>query len=809
MEDFRKALASPRLYIVDGGLGAMLQERGMPAGVSPELFCLENPAPLQAIHAEYIEAGASWISTNTFGGTRFKLGPDVDVTGLNRRMADLARRIAGERAWVAGSIGPTGHFLEPLGGVTFDEMVAAYKEQILGLVQGGADLILGETQFDLGEVKALVVAAREVCDLPLALSMTFEKGVSLTGTDPATFVDTMQNLGVDLIGVNCGAGPDEMLRVAESMATRATTPLLAYPNAGLPKLVDGRTVFDLSPEVFAEQTMRMAQAGVKFLGGCCGTTPAHIARLSALARGASFTPPSPREPECLVLTSRGASRIFSFQRPTVIIGERINPTGKKQLSAELQAGQFSQAMVYAQEQLDLGAGALDVNVGAPGVDEAAVLPALVKALTSRFPAPLALDSTNPEAVEAALKVYPGSPLVNSISGEPGRMERLGPLCKLHGAPFILLPLVGRELPVTAADRIRIIESLMQKALDLGVPKRLIMVDVLVLTVSSKPEAALHCFETIRYCRERLGLPTVCGLSNISFGLPARELLNSGFLGMGMASGLTACIANPSSTRLRETMAAAEVLLARDAQASRFIAGYGEWKPGSGGGPAGDGSGAPGKSQAKDLGEAVLVGDVENVAPLVAARLEAGDSAFSIVDATLIPAITEVGEKYERKEYYLPQLIRSAETMQRAFDLLKPLLEQDNQDTVRPVAIMATVEGDIHDIGKNIVCLMLRNHGFEVVDLGKDVSEERIIACASETKASLIGLSALMTTTMVKMESAIQAVRAAGLDAKVMVGGAVVTQQYADAISADGYAADAVAAVRLAKKLVQGDTSLTA
>ena len=811
MEDFRKALAAPRLRIVDGALGTVFQESGMAPGLTPERFGLDNPGLLQAIYAEYIAAGACWITTNTFGGTRFKLGVSDSalsgVIGFNRHMASLARQAAGDKVWVAGSVGPTGHFLEPLGGLSFDEMVAAYKEQIQGLVQGGVDFILGETHFDLAEAKALVVAARQVTDLPVGLSMTFEKGMSLTGTSPLTFVDTMQNLGVDLIGVNCGAGPDEIVEVVEAMLPRLATPLLAYPNAGLPKLVDGKTVFGLCPETFAELTIRLALKGVKFLGGCCGATPEHIRRLAELARDISYAPPTPAEPACLVLTSRAASLPIAFTRPCALIGERINPTGKKLLSAELQAGQLGQALVLGQEQLEAGAVALDVNVGAANVDEVAVMPALVKTLSSRFVLPLCLDSANPDAIVAGLKAYPGSALVNSISGEAGRMETLGPLCKTYGAPFILLPLAGRELPVTAADRIRRIEALLQKAFDLGIPKRLIMVDVLALTVSSKSEAALHCLETIRYCRDRLGLPTVCGLSNISFGLPARELLNCGFLAMAMAAGLSACIANPSATRLRETMAAAEVLLDRDPQAASFIHGYGAWKPGTSQAPgvAATGIAASRKSRAKDLAEAVLTGDVESVDELVATALDAGALAFELVDTQLIPAITAVGEKYERKEYYLPQLIRAAETMQRAFELLKPRLERTSGADVRQNVVMATVEGDIHDIGKNIVCLMLRNHGFEVLDLGKDVAVERIVEAAASSKAALVGLSALMTTTMVKMEATIAALRAAGLPSKVMIGGAVVTQAYADSIGADGYAADAVAAVRLAKKLAASHT----
>ncbi len=444
---------------------------------------------------------------------------------------------------------------------------------------------------------------------------------------------------------------------------------------------------------------------------------------------------------------------------------------------------------------------LDVNVGAPLVEEATLLPELVQTLVSRFRSPLCLDTSDPVAVRAGLDAYPGSPLVNSISGEAGRMELLAPLCRDYGAPCILLPLEGKDLPVTAAARRVIIDRLVRQALDLGLPKRLLMVDVLALTVSSKAEAAKACLETIEYCTRELGLPTVFGLSNISFGLPARALLNSAFLSMSMAKGLAACIANPGAPLLREALLAAEVLLARDPQAERFIAHYAGWKPGTpgteGGGPA-----LVTKKRAATLEDAVIQGDKDGIVPLLDQALAEGADPFALVNEKLIPAITRVGDSYERRECFLPQLILSAETMQQAFERLKPLLEAAAEGSKRPVVIMATVEGDIHDIGKNIVNLMLRNHGFDVVDLGKNVPAGAIVDAAAEHGAQIIGLSALMTTTMVRMRDVVELVRERKLDVKIMIGGAVVTEAFAESIGADGHALDAVSAVRLAERLLQ-------
>ncbi|WP_031482485.1 homocysteine S-methyltransferase family protein [Maridesulfovibrio frigidus] len=804
MPDFRKALSDDKVYFFDGGYGTLLQGRGLPAGMSPEIFGLQSPDVIKSVHKDYVAAGANVLTTNTFGGSRPKLGADVDVIGLNREMALIARSVAGDNVFVGGSVGPTGYFVQPLGEMTFKEMVEIYKEQIQGLVEGGIDLILGETHFDLAEARAVVIAAREVCDLPVALSMTFESPAAcLTGTSPQTFIDTMQNMGVELMGTNCSAGPEQMYDVLKSMQTRLTSPLLAEANAGLPELDENRnTVFRLQPEPFAKQSARFVEVGAKFIGGCCGTTPDHIKALRNAVGNATWMRPVPQEDCQMVLTSRAQTVKIGFEQRGVIIGERINPTGKKVLSAELQNGQFTEAMKFAAEQLLAGAPVLDVNVGAPMVDEVKILPALAKEIMAQHPAPLSIDSTNPDAVEAALWTYAGSPLVNSISGEAGRMERLGPLCKKFGAPFILLPIIGTKLPFTCAERIEVVSKLLKQADSYGIPRRLIMVDALALTVSSKPEAARHCLDFIRHCKEEWNLPTVLGLSNVSFGLPARELLNSSFLTLCQGQGLSAFIANPNSSRLRESLYSAEVLLARDPQAEQFIAQYSGWTPAGEGGQATGQNSGPKKVGADNLFDAVVTGDRGGILDLVNRELDAGRDPFVLVNDELIPAIMEVGEKYERKEYFLPQLLQSAETLQKAFEKLKPLLEAAGGQKVQDVVVMATVEGDIHDIGKNIVCLMLRNHGFDVVDLGKDVTAEKIVDAAQEKGAKIIGLSALMTTTMVRMEDTIKLLKERELDIKVMIGGAVITGGFCDSIGADGWSTDAVAAVKLAKRLVQ-------
>ncbi|MDL2306432.1 homocysteine S-methyltransferase family protein [Desulfovibrio sp. OttesenSCG-928-C06] len=835
---FRQALAEAvsgsgqtRLYF-DGGLGTMLQNRGLPSGVSPEVFCLERPEVLQSIHEAYARAGSDVVTTGTFGGTSFKLPKGMDPVEFNRTMAQIARKAAdasGRRVFVAGSVGPTGKFLQPLGEVSFSELVASFETQIRGLAQGGADLIVIETQIDIAESRAAVIAARNVCDLPIGVTMTFEDGVTLTGSSPEVCVATLANLGVDFLGTNCSAGPEQMRGTVERILAASPVPVLVQPNAGLPELIDGETVFRLPPEPFAAITAEFAEAGAILLGGCCGTTPAHIAALrsrtenlpQALPRGASDS----SHGGVISLTSRSRLVQIGLGQEFTLIGERINPTGKKQLSQELVDGETKMALRYATEQIEAGAAVLDVNVGAPMVNEVERLPQLASLLSSRYELPLSLDSSNPEAIRAALEFCPASPLVNSISGEPGRMELLGPVCRDFGAPFILLPLQGSRLPVLASERIAIVEALLEEMEKLGIPRRLAMVDILVLSVSSKPEAASECFKFIRYCADVLKLPTTAGLSNISFGLPARELVNASFLSMGAACGLNAAIVNPGSVRIQEAVAAARLLLGHDKDAASFIDKYSGWTSGapgnaSGAAPAGSGTaggtltpasgaassvaGAAAANVKSALEEAVIKGLREDILPLVEDALKEGVPPFEIVNSRLIPGITEVGAMYERKEYFLPQLLRSAETMQTAFGRLKPLLEESGEAGVKPKIIMATVEGDIHDIGKNIVNLMLGNHGFEVIDLGKDVSADKIVQAAEESGACLIGLSALMTTTMVRMRDTIELLKDRNLpQIKVMIGGAVVTENFARSIGAHGYSTDAVGAVRLARELLSG------
>ncbi|MBQ7739077.1 MAG: homocysteine S-methyltransferase family protein [Desulfovibrionaceae bacterium] len=799
MNDFRWAIQQEKVLFLDGATGTMLQQAGMPVGVSPERFCQENPKILQNIHEAYIKAGADIITCCTFGANPYKLSKDIDIFAFNRQMVEIARaatEVSDRPIYVAGNLGPSGQFVKPLGPIEPKDLIQGYVEQIKGLVAGGVDLLLIETQFDLAEARACVIAAREVTDLPLIVSMTFEGGSCLTGSSPEIFVATMANLGVDVVGTNCSLGPVQMEPVVKQMLAIAPMPLMAEPNAGLPVLEGDKTVFPLNPDEFAAKTAPFAQLGCRILGGCCGTTPLHISKLKAAVENLVLTKLNVVDNLGVCLTTRTNLVRLAPNAPLVLIGERINPTGKKRLTQEFQSNILTYALELADEQIAHGARVLDCNVGAPLVDETHLLPELVALLTSRLQVPLALDSSNAKAIINALPYCPGSPLVNSISGEVGRLDELGPICKQYGAPFILLPLQGKELPETTSARLGILENLLAAIERLGIPKRLIVVDLLALTVSSTPDGAKVCLETLAFCR-KMGLATTLGLSNISFGLPARELLNATFLSMAAGGGLTSCIANPKASRIREALAAIDVLNNCDAQAKNFIADYGSWSS------KGESLVAPKKTEtlAKTLYDAVLQGDKENVLKFVAQELEGGQEPYALVQDILIPAITEVGAKYEKKEYFLPQLIRAAETMQKAFAELKPRLAAKQSETELPVIVMATVEGDIHDIGKNIVSLLLGNHGFQVIDLGKDVPATKIVACAIEHKAKIIGLSALMTTTMVKMEETIKLVKKQHLPMKVMIGGAAVTQSFADKIGADAYCVDAVMAVRTAKEIL--------
>lgn len=799
---FLQILKSGQILFLDGAMGTMLQAAGMPAGSTPEKFCLDNPEILKQIHIAYLQAGSNIITACSFGANRFKLpdGMKANVYDINRQMALLAREAVSEAnvegpVFIAGDVGPTGHFVKPLGDVEPAAIQDAYAEQIRGLAAGGVDIVFMETQFDLAEIRLAVAAAHTVCDLPIMVSMTFEAGKSLTGTSPQIYAETMLNQSIDILGTNCSLGPDEMLPVVRDLLAVSTEPIVAQPNAGLPELRNGKTIFPLGPDDFAEKTAQFAKLGAKILGGCCGTTPAHIKALINKVRSMEIPTREIPKSSGICLTSRSQIVHIGKDFPFVLIGERINPTGRPSLAHQLQEGKFSEALCLADEQISAGASMLDVNVGAPMVDEAILLPDLVNILSARYSIPLSLDSSTSKAIAAAMPLYPGSCLVNSISGEADKMEILGPLCRTYGSPFILLPIAGSSLPATARERIAIVEKLLRQAEDLAIPKRLVLIDILALAISSSPDSTKECMEMIRWCANN-GYPTTAGLSNISFGLPARELLNSVFLCMANGSGLSSCIANPGSLRLREAIDALNVLAGHDTGAMNFIGGYANWKK-----PDAPLAKNVLAKKAETLYDTILLGDKENVVQRVEEAVARGEKPMDIVNGVLIPAITEVGERYGRKEYFLPQLVRSAETMQLAFKTLKPLLEQAGSQDKKPVIVMATVEGDIHDIGKNIVCLMLGNHGFEVIDAGKDVPAADIVACAERHNASIIGLSALMTTTMTRMADTISLVREKNLPIRIMVGGAAVTPSFAESIGADAYCEDAVESVHAARSFV--------
>lgn len=791
---------------IDGAMGTMLQKLGMPDGANPAEFCMERPDIVEQIHLEYLKAGANIIITSTFGGTKYKLPPNIDVETFNTKMAQVAQKAVFQMKresdiprFIAGDIGPVGKFLRPLGELDPQDFISAVREQVRGLVKGGVDLIFIETQFDLAEARAAVAAAKMETDLPIFVSMTFEDGVSLTGSSPEIFAATMQNMGVDAIGINCGAGPEQMLPVVKRILAGCTLPVFAEPNAGLPELIGGETVFRLDPQDFAEQTSLIAKEGVHILGGCCGTSPQHIKALheKVLSIQKDIPKTERKLPYGIRLTSRSSLVQIGETQPLIMIGERINPTGKKALSAELQAGKFDLALQYADEQIALGTKILDVNVGAPHVHEASMLPSLVETLVSRVQTPLCIDSSNPEAIIQALPFHAGSALVNSISGEENKMELLAPACKIWGSPFILLPLTGGNLPKTAKERIDIIEQLLLKAEQYAIPRHLIMIDILALTAASDGKAPAACLETVKWCHKE-HLPTTLGLSNISFGLPARDLVNSSFFAMAAGSGLSSCIANPSNIRIREALDSANLLLGFDENAEHFTNTYAKWTSQSQNQNQGTNQA---KAGAKTMEEAVIIGDKDHIVAMIDEELNKGADPFELVRERLIPAIQKVGTLYEKKEYFLPQLLRSASTMQTGFAHVKPLLEKSGQAAERTKIILATVQGDIHDIGKNIVGLLLSNYGYEVIDLGKDVPAETIVEQAAANHAEIIGLSALMTTTMPRMEETVNLVKKKNLPCKVIVGGAVVTREYAKSIGADGYSVDAVEAVRIVKELL--------
>ena len=803
MKPFREALRE-RVLILDGAMGTMLQERGLQPGQSPEELNLTMPDVVASVHRDYVEAGADIIITNTFGGTRFKLehyGLEDRLVEINSRAVEIARTAAGGRAYVGASIGPTGQFVEPLGEVPFDQMKAAFHEQAEALVAAGADLISLETFLDIKECRAAVVAIREVsATIPVIAMLTFDdNGRSVLGTPPEAAAITLTAAGADIVGSNCGLGVDGIYDILCRMRRVTGLPLISQANAGLPQLVGDCTVFPGTPDEMVAYHERMIALGVRIIGGCCGTTPAHI-RAMKLALASKQHPwlPDVQQNGVTLLSSRSAWATVGGGTATAIIGERINPTGKKLYSQELQEGKVAYIRREALEQVQAGATVLDVNVGAPGIDEPLAMQRAVFCASGAVSVPLVLDSSSPAALEAGLKAADGKVLINSISGEAKSLKKVLPLAKKYGAAIIGLALDKNGIPDTAEGRLAIARRIRNAARRIGIPDSDIIIDCLTLTVSAEQKRAAESLRTIRLVKQKLGLSTVLGVSNISFGLPQRPLISSAFFAMAMEAGLDAAIINPKDKPMMDAWRSAMVLLNRDHQAAAYIEAYRDQQP-----AAAQSVAMPEKQGTilDRLMQAVIGGDADGIVALVELALAEGFAPLDISNEGFLPGLEEVGRRFDRNIFFLPQVMQSAATMQAGFTRLKAEMHGEKFKS-RGKILMATVEGDIHDIGKNIVCTLLENHGFEVFDIGKNVSAATIVAKAKEFAVDAVGLSALMTTTMSEMDNVLKKLRSAGITTFTMVGGAVVTQEYADRIGADLYAKDAMEAVAKIKLLLE-------
>ena len=810
-----QALIKNKPIFLDGATGSNLQKKGMPAGVCPEQWILEHRDIMIALQREFVEAGSQIVYVPTFTANRIKLkeyGLEEQVAQMNRDLVALSKEAVGERACVAGDLTMTGEQLSPVGTLDFEELVDVYKEQIRYLSEAGVDLLVIETMMSLQETRAAVIAAKEVCDLAVMATLTFEAdGRTLFGTDAATAAIVLESLGMAAVGTNCSTGPDKMVETVRRMAEVTSIPIIAKPNAGLPSLDgEGNTVYDMEAEAFGRHMKEIVKAGAAVVGGCCGTTPDYIRVLKESV--SDMTVVQRNKPQRRFLTSERQTIAFGLSDNFIIVGERINPTGKKKLQAALKEGSMELVTEFAESQEACGAGILDVNMGMSGIDEKAMMLKAIETVSGVTSLPLSIDSSHVDVLEAALRRYPGRALINSISFEKAKVDALLPVAKKYGAMFILLPLSDEGLPKDLDEKINIIEAVQEKALALGLTKEDIVVDGLVATVGANKNAALETLSTIRYCKEK-GLATICGLSNISFGLPERSFVNAAFLTMAIREGLTMAIANPSQELLMSCAFASDLLLNKENADIRYIQLMDavKEKREALGETAQKETGirlkqqvveAKAQSPEEKLRADVLKGNRDHIVEDTKKALTQGLEAKTLLDEVLLPAINEVGELFDKGKYFLPQLIASAEAMKASIEHMEPILLQDNTGEDMPTVVIATVEGDIHDIGKNLVALMLKNYGFHVIDLGKDVPKERIIEAAREHNAQVIALSALMTTTMQQMRHVIDYAKSQQVDAKIIVGGAVITQEYADEIGADGYSRDAAEAVKLTKRILK-------
>jgi len=731
-------------------------------------------------------------------------GLEDNLVEMNRQLVRLSREVAGENGLVGADISMTGKQLYPIGDLMFEELVDCYKEQIQAIMLEGVDLFVVETMMSLQECRAAVLAIRETEgaeDLPIIVSLTYNPdGKTLYGSSAETATIVLQSMGVDVIGMNCSTGPDAMLPLVQEMARVANIPIMVKPNAGLPELENGKTVYKMTPEQFANAAEKLYEAGACMFGGCCGSTPEHI---KALHERLSKKPQHVIEEKTLrVVTSERKNTWIDLDGPFMVIGERINPTGKKKLQESLKAGSLSMVVDFAREQEEKGANILDVNMGMNGIDEKQMIIDAIYEVTSTVDLPLCIDTSHVDIMEAALRIYPGRALINSISAEEEKMVPMLKLAKKYGAMFITLPLSGAGLPKDLEEKKGHINTILEQAQALGLKKEDAVVDVLVQTVGADPTAALQCFETIDYCKNELDLPTVCGLSNISFGMPNRQFVNTTYLTIAVSKGLTMAIANPSQELLMYCAAAADTLMNKPGALEKYASMpvVATATSAAVNKPVMESSQPAQEEKVSAITECVVKGQKEKVVVEIDSELGKGMEPQIVIEDHLIPGINKVGELYDKKKYFLPQLIAGANAMEAGVKHIEPMLVKDDAEK-KATIVFATVEGDIHDIGKNLVVLMLKNYGYDVIDLGKDVPANEIVDKAIETNAEIIGLSALMTTTMMKMKDVVEECKAKGCKAKVIIGGACINESFKDEIGADGYSEDAASCVKLVQSLV--------
>ncbi len=833
--DIRRTMKE-RIILFDGAMGTMLQKAGIGLGELPESWNLLHPDTVIQIHKDYLDAGADMISTNTFGANRLKIrGDEFTLSQVVKGAFDCAHKAVRQagHGLVALDLGPTGRLLKPMGDLDFEEAVSVYAEVVELGVQYGADAILIETMSDMHELKAAVLAAKEHSSLPVFATCVFdESGKMLTGGTPKAVVAMLEGLHVDALGTNCSLGPRQMLKTARELLRYASVPVICTPNAGLPRSENGETVYDVGPEKFAEDISDLLDAGVSAVGGCCGTTPGHIRAVKKVTEGRK-APVIVQKQETIVTSYAVAQTIG--KRP-VIVGERINPTGKKKMAQALRDQNYSYILDMALEQQGKGAHILDVNVGVPGTDETSALCETIRQIQSISELPLQIDTSSIQAMEAAMRVYNGKPMVNSVSGKKESMDAVFPLVKKYGGVVVALALDENGIPDTSEGRVRVAGKILEEAKKYGIPEKDIIIDCLCMTVSADPSGALVTLDTLKRVHEELKAKTILGVSNISFGLPQRAFINQTFFTMALQNGLNAAIINPCSEGMKAAFDAYMVLTAEDENCGAYISTYADFKPAL---PKGavweedlrkilkEGSTSDFDFDTAKAGKKIeknqrsLSGNAELTENPDAARLiqcirkglreEAQKSAealllsreaLEIINQCMIPALNEVGKDFEQGKVFLPQLLMSAEAARGVFAVLKERMEASGQGgNRRGSVILATVKGDIHDIGKNIVKVLLESYRFDVIDLGRDVPPETVVETAVRRKVRLVGLSALMTTTVANMEETIRQLHEKAPDVKIMVGGAVMTERYAASIHADRYCKDAMASVQYAEEVL--------